>query len=83
MTTTTPFVKQAYDLFIETLALESTDINTESHKWHDLYSKECQLFDLMRKFTPAEMVEYKRLLKQKDMYKDTDPDLIDWTMQTR
>lgn len=83
MTKTTPFVKHAYDLFIETLALETTDINTDSHKWHDLYSKECELFDMMRRFTTEETMEYAQLMCEWRMYKDTDPNLLDWTTQTR
>ena len=74
---TQSIVTQAFNLFVETLPLATTCINTESHKWHDLYSKECQLFGLMRQFTPEDNEEYKRLLKQREMYMDTDPDLLD------
>ena len=73
----TSIVTQAFNLFVETLPLATTCINTKSHKWHDLYSKECQLFDLMRQFTPEDSTEYKRLLKEREMYMDTDPDLAD------
>ena len=33
-------VQTALELFVETLPLDTLDINTESAKWHDLYSKE-------------------------------------------
>lgn len=56
----TELVKQAVSLFTETMALENTDINTESAKWHDLYSKECELYGIFPKFTEAEAEEYRR-----------------------
>ena len=56
-------VRQAFELWVETLDLEVTDINTESAKWHDLYSKECQLFDILRTFTEEERKEYDTLVK--------------------
>jgi hypothetical protein len=82
---TSSIVTQAFNLFVETLPLDTLDVNNpwQSAQWHDLYSKECQLFDLMRQFTPEEMMEYKRLLMRREMYMDTDPGLVDWTMQTR
>jgi len=52
-------VVAALKLYIETLALEATDINTESAKWHDLYSKECKLFDLLRRMDWSEGEEYR------------------------
>ena len=55
----TQLVKQAVELFIETLPLETTDINTESAKWHHLYSQECKLFGLMGKMSESEMDEYR------------------------
>jgi len=52
-------IKLAVSLFEETMALETTDIDTESHKWHDLYSKECQLYSIVPKFTEEEAEEYR------------------------
>jgi hypothetical protein len=52
-------IKQAVKLFVETMDMEKVDIDTESHKWHDLYSKECQLFAIFPKFTEAEAAEYR------------------------
>lgn len=52
-------IKQAVQLFTETMNMEKVDIDTESHKWHDLYSKECQLFAIFPKFTEAEADEYR------------------------
>ena len=92
--TTSPFVKLAYDLFIETLPLDTLDINdpVQAAEFHDLYAKECQLFGVMRQFSYAENMEYVRLMRQwrvnheataAEMFKDTDPNLVDWTMQTK
>jgi len=59
---TTSLAQAAFALWVETLALETTDINTESAKWHDLYSKECELFSLLRKFTPEDSTLYAQLI---------------------
>jgi hypothetical protein len=53
-------VNKAVELFVETLALKYTDIDEQSDKWHDLYSKECQLFGIMSKFDKSQSVEYKK-----------------------
>lgn len=53
---------QAFELWLETLALETTDIDTESDKWYNLYDKECKLFELLRKFTPEDSTLYAKLL---------------------
>jgi len=53
-------VNKAIDLFVETLALKYTDIDEQSEKWHDLYSKECELFGIMSKFEKSQSVEYKK-----------------------
>ena len=55
-------VNWAVELFVETLALKYTDIDEQSEKWHDLYSKECQLFGIMSKFDKSQSVEYKKLI---------------------
>ena len=52
-------VQEAVDLFIETLPLETTDIETESYKWHDLYSKECKIYQLLGRMTDEESNEYR------------------------
>ena len=59
---TQSIVQQAFELWVETLELETTDISTQSHKWHDLYSKECKLFEIMRTFTEEERVQYRKLV---------------------
>lgn len=56
-------VNKAVELYLETLALPFTDINEQSYKWHDLYSKECELFSIMSKFTKSESSEYKKRIK--------------------
>ena len=66
--------QQAFQLFVATIGLEAMPY--DDPRFHDLYSKECELFGLMRKFTPEDSEEYKRLLKEREMYKDTDPDLV-------
>jgi len=52
-------INQAVQLFTETMELATTDINTESHKWHDLYSKECRLYQIFPQFTEEEAEEYR------------------------
>ena len=56
-------VQEAVDLFIETLPLETTDIETESYKWHDLYSKECKIYQLLGRMTDEESNEYRIAIK--------------------
>jgi len=53
-------VNKAIDLYVETLPLQYTDIDEQSAKWHDLYSKECELFGLMSKFDKSQSIEYKK-----------------------
>ena len=58
-------VDKAVELFVKTLALPFVDIDQQSHKWHDLYSKECELFAIMSKFEKSQSVEYKkRIVKE-------------------
>jgi len=54
----TKLIDDAFGLFVETMPLETLDINADSHRWHDLYSKECKLFDLMRQMNSEELEEY-------------------------
>jgi hypothetical protein len=54
----TKLIDDAFGLFIETMPLETLDINADSHRWHDLYAKECKLFDLMRQMNSEELEEY-------------------------
>ena len=54
----TKLIDDAFDLFVETIPLETMDINADSQHWHDLYSKECKLFDLMRQMNEEELEEY-------------------------
>lgn len=56
-------VSTAFQLYVDTLELETTDINTQSAKWHDLYSKECQLFNMMRQMNWEELEEYKHIVR--------------------
>jgi hypothetical protein len=56
-------VTTALQLYIDTLELETTDINAESHKWHELYSKECQLFDTLRQMSWEEGEEYRHVVR--------------------
>jgi len=54
------FVSKAVELFLETIALEFIDIEEETVRWHDLYSKECELYSMMSQFTKKESSEYKK-----------------------
>ena len=76
-------VTAAFALYVETVPLASTDINTDSHRWHDLYAKECQLFDLLRQMDWEESEEYKHMvwvynndngISNKVRWQDQDPD---------
>lgn len=60
---TQSIVNQAFELYVETLALKDTDIETQHAKWIELYSKECELFDLMREFTPEQSAEYREMVR--------------------
>jgi hypothetical protein len=55
----TQLVKQSVELFVETLPLATTDINTNSHTWHHLYSQECKLYGLMGQMSEDELDEYR------------------------
>ena len=73
---TQSIVTQAFRLFVETLPLATTCIETESAKWHDLYSKECEMFGLMMKFTPEQGDEYRKMVHD---FLQEDPDAgQDW-----
>lgn len=56
---TTQLVKQAVELFVETLPLETMDIETESAEWHHLYSQECKLYDCIRRMSEEELDDYR------------------------
>ena len=53
-------VTTAYQLFLDTVTLESTPY--DHPEFHNMYAKECQLFDLMRQFTDEESTLYVQLL---------------------
>jgi hypothetical protein len=53
-------VNKAVELFVETIVLEFIDIDEEPTRWHDLYSKECELFGIMSKFDKSQSAEYKK-----------------------
>ena len=57
-------VDKAVELFLETILLEFIDIDEESHRWHDLYSKECALYGLMSKFDKSQSAEYKKCISK-------------------
>ena len=77
---TTSIATQAFQLYVDTFALESTPY--DHPEFHNMYAKECQLFDLMRQFTPEDSTLYAQLIcewnaKVEEMYRDTDPNLAD------
>jgi hypothetical protein len=57
----TVLLNQAIELFKATLPLDSLDVNNpwQADQWHDLYSKECQLFDCMRRMSEEELDVYR------------------------
>jgi len=56
-------ITTSFQLYVDTIELETIDINIESDKWHNLYSKECQLFDLLRKMEWEELEEYRHIVR--------------------
>jgi hypothetical protein len=50
-------ISTALELYIETLPLEG--MSTDHPEFHNLYSKECQLFDTMRQMSWEEGEEYR------------------------
>lgn len=54
---TTQLVKQAVELFVETIPMSTMDVNHP--EFHHLYSQECQLFDCMRRMSENERDEYR------------------------
>lgn len=56
-------VKEAVKLYFETLPLSKMPLNNEtSCVWHDLYSKECKLYELLREMDDSQKVEYRDFL---------------------
>ena len=59
-------VTKAFNLFVETMPLENMELNDQTaHVWHDLCSKECQIFDCMRLMNKEELEEYRKKVKEK------------------
>jgi len=50
-------VTTAFQLYVDTVPMAT--MSADHPDFHDLYSKECQLFDLMRQFDWQESEEYK------------------------
>ena len=54
-------VDRAFRLFVETMPLETMELNDKTaYVWHDLYSKECELFNCMRLMNKEQLIEYKQ-----------------------
>jgi hypothetical protein len=60
----TELVKQAVELFIETLPLEGMSV--DHPEFHHLYSQECKLYDCMRCMSEDERGEYKHQIADVD-----------------
>lgn len=56
-------VTTALELYIETLPLDAEGCDLVGQAFHDLYAKECQLFDLMRQMTWEEGEEYRHQVR--------------------
>ena len=50
-------VKQAVELFVETIPMAAMDANDP--QFHHLYSQECKLFDCMRRMSEEEKNDYR------------------------
>ena len=62
-------VQEAFELFVETMPLETMPLNDEtSFVWHDLYSKECKIFDLLRRMTDEEKDAYRKAVQAVNLY---------------
>jgi hypothetical protein len=60
----TELVKQAVELFVETLPLEGMSVDHPN--FHHLYSQECKLYDCIRRMSEDEREEYKRQIADVD-----------------
>lgn len=56
-------ITTALQLYIETLPLEAEGVDITGQAFHDLYAKECQLFDLLRQMDWAEGEEYRHQVR--------------------
>ena len=65
---TQSIVAKAFNLYLETADLSTMD--ADDARFYELYEKECQLFDLMRKFTPEESKEYRELVGSDESSED-------------
>ena len=54
-------ITTAFQLYVETVPLENMSV--DHPEFHDLYSKECQLFDLLRKMDWEESEEYRHQVR--------------------
>lgn len=62
-------VLEAFELFVETMPLETMPLNDEtSFVWHDLYSKECKIFDLLGRMTDEEKDAYRKAVQHVSLY---------------
>jgi len=57
-------VQEAFELFVETMPLN----DETSFVWHDLYSKECKIFDLLRRMTDEEKDAYRKAVQHVSLY---------------
>jgi hypothetical protein len=53
----TVLVKQAVELFVETLPLEG--MSPDDRQFHHLYSLECKLYDCIRRMSEGELDDYR------------------------
>jgi hypothetical protein len=61
---TTQLVKQAVELFVETIPMSTMDVNHP--EFHHLYSQECKLFDCLRRMGESEKSEYRSRVNKID-----------------
>jgi len=54
-------VKQAVELFVETLPLEG--MSPDDQQFHHLYSQECKLYGMMRTMSENELDEYRHQVR--------------------
>ena len=61
---TTQLVKQAVELFVETIPMAAMSV--DHPEFHHLYSQECKLYDCIRRMSEDERGEYGRQIADVD-----------------
>ena len=66
----TNLVKEAIELYMETRATATVDVNKEEALYYHLYRQECRLFSCLGKMTEEEKKEYKCAVNESILYEN-------------